>query len=176
MSETISNNSQKTNRGYAKSNQVEVKCIPCKRVFKMVFWHHWVTNQGVDIFWNRIRVCRRNIFIYIFYINSILRKSTSTSNHGNIHIKPLATTGLISWDKYAWLLTSSDYSNNSYRWYPRFFNLQKATCINFVPNWSNTNTTRVTWILWMIVSKKSTYGSIILIIWLNCHKHPTTSL
>lgn len=155
-----------------KHDGLRVKCLPCKSVFKMVFWHHWVTNQGVDIFWNRIRVCWRDVFVYIFYIHSIFRKPTSTSNHGNIHIKPLATTGLIRWNKYAWLLTSSDYSNNSYRRFSRLFNLQKVTCINLCLTEVMKIQLKGYWILW------SKGGTVLMATWywFNYHRPPKTSL
>lgn len=81
----------------------------------MVLRHDRTANEGIHILWERIGITRIDIFIYVFKVYSVLRKSAGMSNCRNIDIEPLAGVWLIGWNKYAWFLTSTNYSNNFIR-------------------------------------------------------------
>lgn len=89
----------------------------------MVLRHDRTANQGIYVLWNRVRATWIDIFIYVFNINSIFRKSTCTGNCWNINVEPLSGVWFISWNKYAWLLTPTDNSNNFNRCNSRNMNL-----------------------------------------------------
>lgn len=77
----------------------------------MILWHYRTPNQCVCILWNWIRIAWVDIIIDGFNVECVLRESTSTSNGWNINVEPLEGTGIICWNKYTGLLTSSDNSN-----------------------------------------------------------------
>lgn len=78
----------------------------------MLLRHYRTLNQCVCILWKWIGIAWVDIIIDVFNVECVLRESTSTGNGWNINVEPLERTGIICWNKYTGLLTSSNNSNH----------------------------------------------------------------
>lgn len=107
----------KTNISVAKNSEACIRTyieqgIPCQCIVKMLLRHYRTSNQCVCILWKWIGIAWVDIIIDVFNVECVLRESTSTGNGWNINVEPLERTGIICWNKYTGLLTSSNNSNH----------------------------------------------------------------